>query len=84
MAWTKKETSESNTKTNKLHVVSNIKLQTMSGSKRRMWKRRGGSTRISIMSNSIESAQVRIFFKKLALYTATIVLDVTFPTLRKH
>ncbi|XP_063439378.1 short transient receptor potential channel 7-like [Mytilus trossulus] len=47
----KQNVSQTN-KISKLQVVSNIKLQTMSGSRRRMWKKRGGSTRLSFMSNS--------------------------------
>ena len=49
-------------KISKLQVVSNIKLQTMSGSKRRMWRRRGGSNRISFISSaSLEQNHVSIF-----------------------
>lgn len=37
---------------NMLAVISHIKLQTMSNSKKRIWRRRPGSSRLSFMSNS--------------------------------
>lgn len=57
---------------NFLRVLSMMKLQNMSGGKAKFWRRRAGSSRISLMSN--QSAESKTVSKLLSVFFCTNVL----------
>uniref|UniRef100_A0A8W8K9B7 Transient receptor ion channel domain-containing protein n=1 Tax=Magallana gigas TaxID=29159 RepID=A0A8W8K9B7_MAGGI len=55
---------------NMLAVISHIKLQTMSNSKKRIWRRRPGSSRLSFMSNSSMDTKTNVDLEEEFLHAA--------------
>ena len=95
MAFNKKHTrraqqEENVHNANVLSVISMMKLQNMSGGKTRFWRRRAGSSRLSLMSNqSADSKTVSMFcllVKLLERYSLVkswfkIIVDISWATI---